>query len=203
MRNLFIVICFAGVFVFLATCRSQGADKTGAIRGRISPKGVSVRIIAKFSGTEYRKKENIKGEVVLKKSGPFIIKNLPPGKYDLLFFLQGESKKKYMATRWSEIHVQAGKTTTGINYRLTPAGSPHLVDEVLVGFAGVAEEKARKILEKTGCTIKNRPLKLGKTTVYTVDIPDEKSVKQMIARLTKIKGVKYAEPNGICTINAN
>ena len=201
MKQVFGLIWFAGLAVMFFACPVQGADTTGAISGRISPKGSEIRIVAKLAGTEYRKKGNIKGEVVLKNGGEFSIKGLPPGKYDLLFFLQGASKKKFMASRWSEIHVEAGKTTTGINYRLTPAGSPHLVDEVLVGFTGVDDKEARTILDKAGCTIKNRPMKLGKTTVYTVDIPDDKSVKQMIVKLTKIKGVKYAEPNGICTIN--
>ncbi len=190
-------------FVLSVVCAGDAASETGAISGRISPKNVSIRIIAKTAGTEHKIKGNIKGEITLAKGGDFTIKGLPPGKYDLLFFLQGDSKKKYIASRWSEVVVQAGKTTSGINYRLTPRGSGHLIDEVLVAFnKDIRATDVLKTILLLGCTIKDTPLKLGGTTIYTVDIPDNKSVAQMVKTFKQKRGVAYAEPNGIATIDA-
>jgi hypothetical protein len=195
-----IAVSILAVFIVPFVILAEDADKrSGAISGRIEPKDASVRIIAKVSGSEYKVKGNIKGEVSLTKGGDFTIKGVPPGKYDLLFFLQGESKKKYFATRWSEVVVQAGKTTSGINYRLTPLGSKHLLDEILVAFnEGTKQEEARKAILAAGCIVKDTPIDLG-TIVYTVDIPDDKSVEEMIKIFKKDKRTAYAEPNGIAT----
>lgn len=200
MRKV-IVVSILAVFVVPFVVFAEAADKKkGAISGRISPKDASVRIIAKISGTEYKIKGNIKGKVTLAKGGDFTIKGLPPGKYDLLFFLEGDSKKKYFVTRWSEIVVQPGKTTPGINYRLTPLGS-NLIDEVLVAFKkGTKPEEAQKAIRAAGCIVKDTPLDLG-TIIYTVDIPDDKSVEEMIKIFKKDKRVAYAEPNGIDAID--
>ena len=198
-----IAVSILALFVVPFVLFAEDADKKkGSIHGRISPKDASVRIVAKTSGTEYKIKENIKGEVTLTKGGDFAIKGLPPGKYDLLFFLQGKSKKKYFATRWSGVIVQSGKTTSGINYRLTPLGSKHLIDEVLVAFKkGIKPEEARKAIRVAGCTVKDTPLDLG-TIIYTIDIPDDKSAEEMIKTFKKDKRIDYAEPNGISTIDA-
>ncbi len=193
-----ILAIFVVSFVILA---EGAAEETGAISGRISPRDASVQIIAKTAGTEHRVKGNIKGEVTLTQGGNFTIKGLASGKYDLLFFLQGKSQEKYFTTRWSEIIVQAAKITSGINYRLTPRSSEHLIDEVLVAFKNTKAEDARKTISSTGCVIKDTPLQLGKTTIYTVDIPDDKSVDDMIQVFKKKRGVEYAEPNGIVTID--
>ncbi len=177
------------------------SSDTGAVSGRISPADVAVRIVAKTAGTEYKVKGNIKGEITLTQGGNFTISNLPAGKYDLLFLLQGESQKKYFATRWSEVVVQGGKATSGINYRLTTVGSEQLIDEVLVGFKkGTTTEQARKMIQSAGCVIKDTPLDLG-NVIYTVDIPDDKSVKEMVEWFTGKEGVAYAEPNGITTVD--
>lgn len=202
MKRVPVFLSIVLLSVSCATSAEDTASDTGAISGRIFPKDASVRIIAKTAGTEYKIKGNIKGEVTLTKGGDFAIKKLPPGKYDLLFFLQGTSKKKYFATRWSEVVVQRDKTTSGINYRLTPRGSPHLIDEVLVAFKEKTKaEEARKVIREAGCVIKDTPLDLG-TIIYTVDIPDDKSVAEMIKVFKKYKSVAYAEPNGISTIDA-
>ena len=201
MKRLPVFLSIVLFFVSCATSTEDTANDAGAISGRILPKDVSVRIIAKTAGTEYRIKGNIKGEVTLTKGGGFIIKGLPAGKYDLLFFLQGRSKKKYFTTRWSEVVVQPGKTTSRINYRLTPIGSEHLIDEVLVAFKEKTKiEEARKVIRTAGCVVKDTPLDLG-TIIYTVDIPDDKSVAGMIKVFKKDKSVVYAEPNGISMID--
>jgi hypothetical protein len=194
VQAVWVALCVTATAVAV---EAEKPSTVGSVSGKISPKGVEIRIIAKTAGTEHRNPKNVKGDVTLKDGGAFTMRNIPPGKYDLLFFLQGDSKKKYTATRWSEVVVKAGKTTGGINYRLTPINSPHLIDEVLVGFVGVSDAAARKVLAEAGCTVKDRPLKLGRTTTYTVDIPDDKSVAEMIELLSKKKGVRYAEPNGI------
>ena len=200
MKGSAVVSCFVCCFALFGAVAAAAAE-TGAVSGRISPKGASVRIIAKTAGTEHRIKANVKGEVTLEKGGDFTIKGLPPGKYDLLFFLQGESKKKYTAARWSEVVVKAGETTSGIHCRLTPQGSPHLIDEVIVAFKPtVSDAAARKIIRQAGCTVKDAPLRFGGTAAYTVDIPDDKSVAEMIKLFKQKKGVKYVEPNGIVTI---
>ncbi len=202
MKRLPVFLSIVLFSVSCATSAEDTANVAGAISGRIFPKDASVRIIAKTAGTEYKIKGNIKGEVTLTKGGDFTIKGLPPGKYDLLFFLQGKSKKKYFATRWSEVVVQPGKTTSGINYRLTPQGSKYLIDEILVAFREETKaEEARKVIREAGCVIKDTPLHLG-TTIYTLDIPEGKSVEEMIKVFKKDKSVAYAEPNGISTIDA-
>lgn len=202
MKMPHVIPCAVWFFALYVVYAEDTANETGAISGRILPKDASVRIIAKLAGTEYRIKENIKGEVTLTKGGDFIIKGLLPGKYDLLFFLQGETNRKYMAARWSEVDVKEGKTTSGINYRLTPQGSEQLIDEVVVAFEGVNAADAQQIIHDAGCIVKDSPLNLGATTIYTVDIPDEKNVPEMIRLFKQKKGVKYAEPNGIATIDA-
>ena len=198
-----IAVSILAIFVVPFVIFVEAADKkNGDISGRISPKDASVRIIAKKSGTEYKIKGNIKGEVTLTKGGYFTIKGLPPGKYDLLFFLLEDSKKKYFATRWSEVVVQPGYVTSGINYRLTPLGSKHLIDEILVAFKeGTKPEEARKAIQAAGCIVKDTPLDLG-TIIYTVDIPDGKSIDEMIKVFKKDRRIAYAEPNGITTIDA-
>jgi len=202
MKSPPVVACVVWFFVLLAVGVGGAADQTGAINGRISPKDASIRIIAKTAGTEHRIKRNIKGEVTLAKGGDFTIKGLPPGKYDLLFFLQGKSKKRYTATRWSEVVVQAGQTTSGINYRLTPRGSERLIDEVLVAFnKDISAADALKTICLSGCSIKDKPLKLDGTTIYTIDIPDNKSVAEMVKMFKQKRGIAYAEPNGIVTLD--
>jgi hypothetical protein len=202
MIRLFVILSIVLFLVSCATSAEDIASDTGAISGRISPKDASVRIIAKTTGTEYKIKGNIKGEVTLTKGGDFTIKGLLPDKYDLLFFPQGKSKKIYFATRWSEVIVQSGNTTSGINYRLTPLGSKHLIDEVLVAFKeGTKPEEARKAIRAAGCIVKDTPLDLG-TIIYTIDIPDDKSIDEMIKVFKKDKRVAYAEPNGISRIDA-
>ncbi len=62
-------------------------------------------------------------------------------------------------------------------------------------------EEARKVIRAAGCVVKDTPLDLG-TIIYTVDIPDDKSVAEMIKVFKKDKSVAYAEPNGISTIDA-
>ena len=202
MKKSFV---FFNIVLFLVSCVTYAEDianNTGTISGRISPKDASAQIIAKTAGTEYKIKGNIKGEVTLTQGGDFTIKGLPPGKYDLLFFLQGKSKKKYFTTRWSEIVVQSGKITSGINYRLTPLSSKYLIDEILVAFKEATKaEEARKVIRAAGCIIKDTPLHLG-TTIYTLDIPDDKSIDEMIKVFKKDKRVAYAEPNGISRIDA-
>jgi hypothetical protein len=169
--------------------------QVGGISGRISPKGVSVRIIAKKAGTEYGIKENIKGEVTLTQGGSFTIWNVPPGKYDLLFFVQGHARDMYMGGRWSEIVIEPGKTVSGINYRLTPEGSEYAIDEVCVQFhKDTKEEDAPKVIQSLNCIIKDKHYRPG---FYTVDIPDDKSVNEMIKAFNKKKEVLYAGPNSI------
>jgi len=202
MRRLHVLLSMILFSVSCTPSAENAVNDAGAISGRLLPTDASVRVIAKTAGTEYKIKRNIKGEVTLTKGGPFTIKGLPPGKYDLLFFLQGASKEKYFATRWSEVVVQAGKTTSGINYRLTPRGSGYLIDEILVAFREETKaEEARKLIRAAGCVIKNTPLDLGQT-IYTLDIPDDKSVEEMIEVFKKQESVAYAEPNGVAAIDA-
>ena len=202
MKKLFarsFLILFLGISVTLADNFNKDS---GSISGRISPKDVSVKIIAKIAGTEYMVKGNVKGEVNLNQGGKFIIKDLPAGRYDLLFFLQNSSQEKYVATRWSEIIVQRGQNVEGINYRLTPVESEYLIDEVLVGFGKDIEAKdARETINSLGCMIKDESLELGETTFYTVDIPDDKTVDEIIQEFKKKKGVVSAEPNGITHVD--
>jgi hypothetical protein len=178
----------------------DGENATGTIRGRISPEDASVLIIAKVAGTAHEIKENVKGEVLLERGGDFAIEGLPPGTYDLLFFLKGESQKKYLSTRWSEVRVTAGKTTSGIDYRLTPRGSPHLIDEVLVGFAGMSDADARKTIGEAGCIVKDEPLVMDDKTTYIVDIPDDKSVADMLELFGQKPGVEYVVPNAMAGV---
>lgn len=153
-----------------------------------------------MAGTAYEIRENVKGEVLLEKGGEFTIEGLPPGQYDLLFFLKGESQKRYIATRWSGVSVNAVKTTSGINYRLTPRGSPHLIDEVLVGFAGVSAAAARKTIGAVSCIVNDEPLVMGDKTTYTVDIPDDKGVADMLELFGKKTGVEYVVPNAMAGV---
>lgn len=175
-------------------------ENTGTISGRISPRNASVRIIAKVAGTSHEIRENVKGQVLLQKGGEFAIKELPPGTYDLLFFLEGASRENYMATRWSEVAVKAGETTSGIDYRLTPRGSPHLIDEVLVGFAGMSDADARKTIGEAGCIVKDEPLVMDDKTAYVVDIPDDQSVADMIELFGQKPGVEYVVPNAVAGV---
>ena len=172
-------------------------DGKGSIQGRVSPEA-AVRIVAKFAQTDASKPENVKGEVTLAKGGAFEIKGLPPGKYDLLFQLQGDDKKKFIASTWSEIEVEAGKAVDGIHYRLTPAGAAHLVDELIVSFKADAAPAARaKAIADLGCRVKSKTV--GDRFVV-VDLPDDRSVAEMAEAFRKLPVVASAEPNGISRI---
>lgn len=202
MGKVFIFLSIILLLVSCAMFEEEVSNDFGAISGRISPQDVSLRIIAKTAGTEYNVKKNIKGEITLTTGGVFTIENLPAGKYDLIFFLHGKSKEKYLTTRWSEVVVEAGRVTAGIDYRLTPIGSNYLIDEILVAFKGnIQNEDAQKIIRSLGCTIKDRPVDNGKVTIYTIDIPKEKGVEDMIRAFKKKESVEYAEPNIIISIN--
>lgn len=173
------------------------APKPGRITGRISPEA-NVTIVAKLEGTDSSQPENVKGQVLLERGGPFAIENLPPGTYDLLFTLHGESEKKFIACRWSEVEVREGETTAGINYRLSPAGSEAEVDTVIVGFdPRIGDQAALAMVKALGCTLKDSVLlfDLDDAAYFTLDIPDDKSVEEMIAAFRKLKGVKSADPN--------
>lgn len=192
------------IFFLVASAGSAEAEPmdTGAISGRISPPDATLAIIAKWAGTAAEIAGNVKGTATIEEDGTFTITGLPPGEYDLLFNLQGKAQEAYVATRWSGVVVRAGETTAGITYRLTPQGSPHLIDEVLVGFAQVSDAEARQAIHAAGGTVKDAPLELDTVTTYVVDIPDDRSVADMIAVFQQDTRVNYAEPNGIVSVEA-
>jgi hypothetical protein len=171
-----------------------GQEKTGTITGRVTPEA-PVRVVAKLAGTDASVKENVKAEVLLEKGGEFRLPGLAAGKYELLFQLQGEAAKKYVASLLGEIQVEAGKSTDGIFYRLTPAGAPHEVDAVMVSFhASMSDADCAKTIASLGGRVKRRT---PKSLRYLVDLPDDKSVEEMIAAFKAVKGVELAEPNGL------
>jgi hypothetical protein len=169
-------------------------EKTGTIAGRVSPEA-SVRVVAKLAGTDASKPENVKAEAKLEKGGEFLLKDLPPGKYELLFQLQGDDARKYVVSLWGEIVVEAGKGVEGIGCRLTPADAPHEVDALMVSFrAGTADADCVRAIESLGCRVKRRTPKQPR---YLVDLPDEKSVEELIPAFQALAGVELAEPNFI------
>ena len=180
----------------LMACATDTSPKGGSISGRVLPEDATVRIIAKLSGTNHQKPGTLKAEVTLTRGGNFRFDDLPPGNYDLLFLLQGESKTRYIAFRWSEVIVEAGKITDGIHYRLTPVESDFLIDEILVTFVDTTDRDARKAIRKKGFIIKDKPFKVWDNELYyTVDIPDDMAVDEAIQIFQGVKGVSSATPN--------
>jgi hypothetical protein len=104
-------------------------NQPGAISGSISPDDVHVTILVKRAGTSYEKGDNLKGILTLPHGGAFTFSEIPPGEYDMLFRLQGESRYKYVVNNWTRIIVQSGETTSGIDYRLTPQAPISLMKE--------------------------------------------------------------------------
>lgn len=220
-RSLLLTCLMAGVLgsgCEKAPTRPNVADgqDTGRISGNISP-AVGIKILAKLTGSDASKRENVKGEVLLQHGGAFTIDNLPPGKYDLLFSIWGwgdaagnsqtpriahrwpfmpHHAPAFTASNWFEIDVEAGKTTSGINYRLTPAGMSFLIDEVVVSFTSGSDD-ARATIAALGCRIKSPPSALPGVTFYLVDIPDDKSVGEMVEAFKAIPAVASASPNYI------
>lgn len=177
-------------------CATDTTPRVGAISGRVLPEDATVRIIAKLSGTNHQKPGNLKAEVTLTRGGNFHFNDLPPGNYDLLFLLQGESKARYIAFRWSEVIVEAGKITEGIHYRLTPVESDFLIDEILVTFVDTTDSDARKAIRKKGFIVKDKPFKVWDNELYyTIDIPDDMTVDEAIQIFRRVKGVSSATPN--------
>lgn len=168
----------------------------GSIKGYISPIDVKVKIIAKIAGSVYDSEAKPVNEAIIK-DGVFTILSLFPGEYDILFFPQGDTQIKYLANRWSKVVVNANEVTSGINYRLTPIGLSHFIDEVIVDFGGANKSDAQVIIQKEGCAIKDDPINLENSTTYVVDIPDNKSVKEMIMIFEKYYSVKSCQPNYI------
>jgi len=169
-------------------------EKTGSITGRVSPEA-AVRIVAKLAGTDASIPANVKAEVLLEKGGEFRLEGLPPGTYELLFRLQGEAAKRYFASLWGEIAVEAGKSTDGICYRLTPSDAPHEVDALIVSFkASTPDADCVKAIESLGCRVKRRTPKQPR---YVVDLPDDKSVEELIPAFKALTGVEFAEPSRI------
>jgi hypothetical protein len=192
MKTLVISIVVFSLISVAGYAQEAGRD-VGAISGRIVPTGASIKIIAKTAGTE-----DVKGEVLLPRGGDFIIEKLPAGKYDLLFFLLGDSASKYIATRWSEIIVQPGKIVTGINYRLTPIESDYLLDEIIVAFnKNLNTEEITKLISSERCIVKDTPDNMGEYTSYLIHIPNDKNVIDMIRLFKDKKGIRFAEHNWI------
>lgn len=158
--KLYLALYGVYLLCLLAACATGPSEIGGTISGRVTPDDASVRIIAKISGTDYEKPGNIKGEVTLTKGGNFQFDDLPPGNYDLLFFLLGESKERYIASSWSEVIVEAGKITEGINYRLTPMQSTFMIDEILVIFINTNDTDARKAIKREGFIVKDAPFSI-------------------------------------------
>lgn len=170
-------------------------DGKGSVKGRVSPEA-RVRVVAKLAQADASKPENVKGEAKLEKGGEFEIQGLAPGKYDLLFELQGEDAKKFVSKYWGEIVVEAGKAVEGVHYRLTPSDADHMIDEVMLTFDGSLPEAQReKAIAGLGCRLKHRSPRF-----VVVDIPDDKSVAEMLEAFRKVPGVKSAERNGIARI---
>lgn len=97
--------------------------------------------------------------------------------------------------------MNPGESTSGINYRLTPQGSEYMIDEVLVAFSkSMSFENAREVIRSLDCIIKRSPIDLDQATLYLVDIPNDKSVEDLITLFTIKSSVLYAEPNGIATV---
>lgn len=180
----------------LMACATDTNPRGGAISGRVLPEDAMVRVIAKLSGTNHQQPGNLKAEVILAKGGSFRFDGLQPGNYDLLFLLQGESKARYTAFRWSEVIVEAGKTTEGINYRLTPTESNFLIDEILVTFVDTTDSDARKAIRKKGFIVKDKPFTVWDNELYyTIDIPDDMTVDEAIQIFRRVEGVSSATPN--------
>jgi hypothetical protein len=175
---------------------AQGGGK-GSIQGRISPE-VNVRILAVPQGKDYSQPANVKGEVTLEKGGAFEIKGLAPGRYALHFQLKGADVGKYMGKNYGEIDVKAGQATEEIRHRLTPIDATHMIDEVIVTFAeGVGEAARAKTTADLGCRVKERSYV---PDVWVVDIPDDRTVEEMVEAFKKAPGVKLVSRNGIARV---
>ena len=187
------MITAAGTALMLAACLQD--PQMGSIRGRVTPEA-PVRVVAKPAGKDPSVKENVKGEVLLAKGGEFHLEKLPPGKYDLVFQVQGDDAKKFITHVWSEIFVEAGKTVEGIYYRMTPADAAQDVDAILVQFsASVSDGEALKLIEAQGCKVKGKSPR--PPVRYVVHISEDKEVPEMLKVFKAIKGVEVAEPNSI------
>ena len=188
--------------LILLLCTAQD-KKTGTIQGRISPE-VPVKLILKKEQSDHKFPANVKGEVLLPKGGEFKLENIPPGRYDLIFEVQGEERKKWHVNLWSDLSVEAGKTIEGINYRLTPAGSRFMIDEVIVSYKeGSSEAELRKAVAAAGCRIKHRPPKGESGYPFSVDIPDDATADQIVEVFKAIPCVKVVSKNGIGRIESD
>lgn len=175
-------------------------QKTGTIEGRVSPE-VPVKLVLKKEQMDAAKPENVKAELLLPKGGDFKLENIPPGRYDLMFLVQGDDSKKWIARYWGDLNVEAGKTIEGIHYRLTPGDARFMIDEVLVSLKpGSTEAELRKAVKDLRCRIKQRPPFPEKGGVFSVDIPDEKSVEEMLPLFQALPCVQLASKNGISRV---
>lgn len=158
------------------------------VAGTISPE-TPVRLILKKFQTDAAMKENVVGDVLLKEGGAFAFNRVPPGKYDLLI----RPEKEFMGSRW-EILVEKSKPVSGISYRLTPNGSRAMIDEVIVALNPGTD--VAKLVEPLGC----KPQTFLFKDRVLLNIPDDKTVEEMIATLTGKPGVVVASQNGISSI---
>ena len=167
-------------------CHSEETHlQPGGVNGSITPNDVQITVTLKTAGKELIG-ENIKGSVTLTNGGSFDFSDVPPGKYDLMFTLHEDSRYKYFVDNWSNIVVKPGQITSGVDYRLTSQDTNYLIDEIVVEFPNdIPKDKVISYIEQLNCHLTREPLDLL-TTFYFLNIPDDKTVDELIEEFKKL-----------------
>lgn len=180
----------------------------GSISGRVSTKA-HVIVYAVLAGQQLDPADRTHA-TELPQGGPFRIANLPAASYHLHIIAQGDDAARFsdLTLAWSDIAVRAGADSGSHSIRLTPADAEAFVDEVLVTFKpDVPVQRAEAVIRSLGCQIKGgyptpamaAPGERPYSAFYLLDIPDSKTVQQMVAAFTAIDDVQSVQANDLTT----
>lgn len=174
----------------------------GSISGKVIPanSGIKVRAIQNLA---------VIGETTVDPSdGSYVITNLPEGKYALLIIDWGDRGYVYndeINYHWHSginetITVIAGKDSPNHDYYLGTEPADYIADEIILIFNySIPVEKRIEIISSNNCSIKERTEwdDPEVTDTYLIDIPDDKTVFEMLGIFRSNPDVNDAQHNFI------
>jgi len=157
----------------------------GSISGFINPiVGGTAVVIKKHGANKFDSFD------IVAKDGSYEFTDLEPNTYGLFV-----SAPNFYDYKWGMIDIIANTSLSGFILTLTPINSSYLLDRIMIKFQpGVTEEEKENIIESYNCTLMEH---YEYSQTYTVNIPRDKTVEEMVELFKTNSKVKSAYPVGI------
>ena len=160
----------------------------GSISGFVNPiVDGAIVVIKKHGANEFDSFD------IVVKDGSYEITDLEPSTYGL--FVRFNTTQNFYGYKWAMIDIVANTSLSGINLTFTPRDSSYLFDRIMLRFhVEVSEEEKRNTIESYNSTLMSH---YSYSSSYTVNIPSDKTVEEMVDLFKTNPNVKSAYPVGI------